>query len=440
MYFCLQNLGNKANTRKTTSSIKLGETTLSGKNLVKVRMCGKTDVGCVRQNNEDNFFMADLIDGFTPLPNEILTRPISDNRVLLVVADGMGGAAAGEVASELAVKGLKEEFLHFPGVGSPERLMRAIQQTNQHIWETGNRHVQYRGMATTLTAALIEGSKAYIAEVGDSRAYILRGDRIKQITTDQSWLELMIEQGLITREEAKSSKQRNMILQSLGGQKEVKVALTAVELAAGDILLLCSDGLSEKVSAPEMLKFLRQGLSLEMACNQMVTLAKQRGGEDNITLVTAHFDGDGLIASPAPEHLISHIEVISVFDHVADMGVRETRKFSSEQRGMANFKTTIRVKDTTTVGGSSQYYGSEQLQEQATALAEYLETLQLALEQQLSDLNKFTEWQLSQAKLDIALQHSIESLRSSVPAFTQLRTTLNECNRNIFRCLEKKGK
>ncbi|MBI4852205.1 MAG: Stp1/IreP family PP2C-type Ser/Thr phosphatase [Acidobacteria bacterium] len=411
-----------------------------GKQLVKVRMCGKTDVGCVRQNNEDNFFMADLVDGFTPLPNETLTRPTSDNRILLAVADGMGGAAAGEVASELAITGLKEEFLHFPGIGSSERLMRAIQQINQHIWETGRKHIQYRGMATTLTVALIEGSKAYIAEVGDSRAYVIRGGKIKQITTDQSWLELMIEQGLMTREQAKSSKHRNMILQSIGGQQEVKVALTAVELAAGDILLLCSDGLSEKLTPEELYVILRKAPSLEHACNQMIAIAKDRGGEDNITLVVAQFDGEGLIANPAPEELISHIEVISVFDHVADMGVRDTRKLSSEQRGMANFKTTLRVKDTSTVLSSNiSYHQSEQLQEQATALAEYLETLQLALEQQLKDLDKYTEWQLKQAKLDMQLQLSIETLKSAVPSLNQLRTALNECNKHIFRFTENKN-
>lgn len=402
-------------------------------------MCGKTDVGCVRQNNEDNFFMADLVDGFMPLPNETLTRPVTDNRVLLAVADGMGGAAAGEVASELAITGLKEEFLHFPGIGSSERLMRAIQQINQHIWDTGRKHIQYRGMATTLTVALIEGSKAYIAEVGDSRAYILRGGKIKQITTDQSWLELMIEQELISREAAKSSKHRNMILQSIGGQQEVKVALTAVELAAGDILLLCSDGLSEKISPEEMFTYLRTLPSLDQACTQMINLAKERGGEDNITLVVANFDGDGLIANPAPEELISHIEVISVFDHVADMGVRETRKLSSEQRGMANFKTTIRVKDTSTILPSkTPYPKSEQLQEQANVLAEYLETLQLALEQQLHDLDEYTNWQLKQAKLDMQLQLSIETLKSSMPALNQLRTALDECNKNIFRSTENK--
>ena len=412
---------------------------MSEKQLVKVRMCGKTDVGCVRQNNEDNFFMADLVDGFAPLPNETLTRLTNDNRVLLAVADGIGGAAAGEVASELAITGLKEEFLHFPGIGSSERLMRAIQQVNQHIWNIGRKHIQYRGMATTLTVALVEGSKAYIAEVGDSRAYILRGDRIKQVTTDQSWLELMIEQGLMSREAAKSSKHRNMILQSIGGQQEVKVALTAVELAAGDILLLCSDGLSEKVSSAEMLVILRKTPSLEQACNQMITIAKDRGGEDNITLVVAHFDGNGLIANPAPEELISHIEVISVFDHVADMGVRDTRKLSSEQRGLANFKTTLRVKDTSTILSSQTLYSqSQQLQEQAIALAEYLETFQLALEQQLHDLDEYTNWQLKQTKLDMQLQLAIETLKSTVPSLGQLRIALDDCNNHIIRCTENK--
>lgn len=408
---------------------------------VKVRLCGKTDIGCVRTNNEDSLLVLDLTEGYTPLPQEELTRNLIDNRLILAVADGMGGAAAGEVASAIAVNALREEFVHFPGVGTSERLKSAIEQIHSMIIEVSSRNRRYQGMATTLTAALVEGGKAYIAEVGDSRAYIIRGGRIKQITTDQSWVELMIEQGYLQREEASSSRNRNVILQSLGGQghSNVKVALTAVELAANDILLLCSDGLSEKVTNEEMMQILYTSqqehdakVALAAACDELIMLAKVRGGNDNITVALAHFRGEGFTASPDATDLISHIEVISVFDHVADTGVRDTRKFSSELRGKGDFKTTIRVKKEQ--GGN--YAELAQLLEQAEALSDYLNTFQLALEQQLHDLDRFGEWQLSRAKLDLNFQQSVENLRATVTHLEQLQSALNECNKNLEHCTE----
>ncbi len=404
------------------------------KNRVKARLYGKTDVGCVRENNEDSYIVIDLLNGNTPLPTEELQRSVNENRLLLAVADGMGGAAAGEVASRLAIEALRAEFLHFPGAGSATRLIGAIEQINRQILEAGRRNRQYAGMATTITAALVEGNKVYIAEVGDSRAYLIRGGRIKQITTDQSWVELMVEQGLITRDAAQASNRRNVILQSLGGQADVKVALTAVELAAGDTLLLCSDGLSEKLFNHEMMSILQTAGNIAAAGDEMIAIAKERGGEDNITLALARFEGEGLSASPAAEEIISHIEVISVFDHVADMGVRDTRKFSSELRGRADFNTTMRAKSDVP---NQVYPFGDQLKEQAAALAEYTDTLRLALEQQLRDLDQLTAWQLGHGKLDLPLQQALEGLKSAAPTLARLQAALAECNDNLSRCLEK---
>ncbi|MEW6730547.1 MAG: Stp1/IreP family PP2C-type Ser/Thr phosphatase [Acidobacteriota bacterium] len=404
-------------------------------NLVKVRMCGKTDVGLVRTNNEDKFMLADLMTGYAPLPTEELVRPIDDNRVLLAVADGMGGANAGEVASALAIAALREEFVHFKSAGTPERLIKAIEQTNSVILETAKRNRQYNGMATTLTAVLIERDKAYIAEVGDSRAYIIRGGRIKQITTDQNWTELMIEQGLIKREAAASDKNRNIILQSLGGQPNVKVALTAVELASGDILLLCSDGLSDKVSAEEMLAIINAKASLDLVCDEMISLANQRGGDDNITLAIALFSGNGLAASPSPEGLISHIEVISVYDHMVDAGVRDTRKLSSELRGRAEYQVTMRSKSSS--DRIEPYPAQTLLRDRAESLAESLSLLQLAFSEHLREMDLFTEWLLSKGKFDLPLQQTLETLKTSAAAFSQIQEALEECNQNLFRCMEK---
>lgn len=286
-------------------------------NEIRISAFGCTDVGLVRSNNEDSFLMSDLASSSET--DELNNIRLGKRGGLFVVSDGMGGAQAGEIASQMAVTVLRSELrkaLAARGASetsSHEQLAKAVQRANFMIWNESQNSASKSGMGATLTAALVRDGKAFIAEVGDSRAYLIRSGSIIQITTDQSLVELLILAGELTREEAEHAPIKNVILQAMGTQPEVKVALTSVDLKRGDYLLLCSDGLSNKVSEAEMLKFTLRASSLEMACKQLVELAKRRGGEDNITVIIIHLDGDGLEDSNPVAQIEQSINLLASF-------------------------------------------------------------------------------------------------------------------------------
>jgi serine/threonine protein phosphatase PrpC len=284
--------------------------------VVTTTVAGFTDIGMVRSNNEDNFLIADLNTGRVFLIPQRIEHNLNENRLLLVVSDGVGGANSGEIASSMAVHSMRVELLRRTSAdASPfERLVQAVEKANSLIWTEGQANPDRRGMGATITAVLIERNIAYIAEIGDSRGYIIHNGRIKQVTTDQSLVSILVSRGLMTPEQAESAPTRNIILQSLGCQAEIKVAVTSIELAAGDYLLLCSDGLSGKVKNEEMLNCVENTPSLEEACRLLIDLAKQRGGEDNITIVIARMDGVALKPSKSVPCLTTRIEVLSAFD------------------------------------------------------------------------------------------------------------------------------
>jgi PPM family protein phosphatase len=280
---------------------------------VRISAYGCTDVGIVRNNNEDNFLLSDLSNGAL-VSEEINNQRISKRGSLLVVSDGMGGAQAGEVASAMVVSILRTELLKSAASRpASDQLTKAVQRANFLIWREGQDNPTKSGMGATLTAALVRDGKAFIAEVGDSRAYLIRSNSIIQVTIDQSLVELLVLAGEISREEAEHAPIKNVILQAMGTQQEVKVALTSVELRRGDHLLLCSDGLSNKVTEAEMLKFTLRASSIEMACKQLIELAKRRGGEDNITVIISHFDGEGLAPQVEDAHFHNTIQMLSSF-------------------------------------------------------------------------------------------------------------------------------
>ncbi|MCS6886066.1 MAG: Stp1/IreP family PP2C-type Ser/Thr phosphatase [Acidobacteriota bacterium] len=278
---------------------------------------GCTDIGLVRANNEDSFLLADLSSSSECV--EMNNVRLGKRGGLFVVSDGMGGAQAGEVASQMAVMLLRSELRKaFAARGaseipSHEQLIRAVQHANFAIWNESQSSSSKSGMGATLTAALVRDGQAFIAEVGDSRAYLIRSQSIIRLTTDQSLVELLILAGELTREEAEAVPIKNVILQAMGTQPEVKVAVTKVDLRRNDHLLLCSDGLSNKVSEAEMLKFTLRASSLEMACKQLVELAKRRGGEDNITVIIARVDGEGLEACNPNARIEHSISMLSSF-------------------------------------------------------------------------------------------------------------------------------
>lgn len=261
---------------------------------VQVSVFARTDIGMQRSGNEDAFMVADLTTGNVGLGPDMSTHPVGARGSLMVVSDGMGGAVAGEIASEMAVTSIRESLMEIPtDLSVSERLKLATEVANEKIWEHAQQNPELSGMGATVTAVLVQGTTAYIAQVGDSRAYLVRGEQIKQLTKDQSLAQMLIDSGAITPEQV-SSVPQNVIMQALGTQPTVKVALTAVELFRNDCLLICSDGLSNKIQAIEMREMAQSSTDLTASCRRLVEMANERGGEDNITVIIARFDGEAL--------------------------------------------------------------------------------------------------------------------------------------------------
>jgi serine/threonine protein phosphatase PrpC len=268
---------------------------------VRVEVFAKTDLGRSRDHNEDRFLVADLTRQATSLQPDVRQHDIGPRGTLFVVADGMGGAAAGELASEMATDTI---YAHLVKTWNTEddvtpqrfayRLKEAVEVANASIHSHAKAHPEVRGMGTTTTAAGVLHDHLYLTQVGDSRAYLIRGGQAHQITKDQSLMQRLVEAGELTEEEAAQSERRNIILQALGPDPKVKVDLTHQEVRRGDILVLCSDGLSGQVKKDEIAQIVTATPDLSAACEQLIGLANERGGPDNITVVIARFDGDGL--------------------------------------------------------------------------------------------------------------------------------------------------
>jgi serine/threonine protein phosphatase PrpC len=249
-----------------------------------VQVAGKSDVGCVRTNNEDNF-------GY-------------DWRYgIYVVCDGMGGQAAGEVASKLAVDTVLEYFREaakekkYPVAGKifegvSERagaLGNAIQLANHTIHQAALENPRQSGMGSTIIAVLIEGDQYSVAHVGDSRIYLLRKGTIQQLTNDHSLVMEQVRRGLITAEEAQRSEMANIIIRALGSEETVEPDLSDLVAETGDTLLLTSDGLTRHVPDEKLLELVEQAGSLRHACDALIEVAKQAGGHDNITCLLVRF-------------------------------------------------------------------------------------------------------------------------------------------------------
>ncbi len=273
---------------------------------MQVRVFGKTDLGRAREHNEDRFLVTDLNRADVAVLAERRAHGVGQRGSLLVVADGMGGAAAGELASQMATDAIYTQMVKIwgadPDVSSQRfayRLKEAVEIANSHIHAYAKAHPEVRGMGTTATAVGVLGDRAFITQVGDSRAYLVRQGKAVQLTKDQSLMQRLVEAGELTEEEAAHSERRNIILQALGPDAKVKVDLTHQELRKGDVLVLCSDGLSGQVSKDEIAELVGDGTDLQTTCDRLVALANERGGPDNITVVVARVDGDGLRSADA---------------------------------------------------------------------------------------------------------------------------------------------
>ena len=272
---------------------------------VVARVFALTDVGRSREHNEDAFLVADLESG-TPLEfewghHEIQADP---HGLLFLVADGMGGAASGELASsmasELVLDGLRARWTPtgtLTAEGFAEALRDVTVAANTRIHQHARDYPEHRGMGTTATIAGLLGDRLYLVQVGDSRAYLVRDGKAMQITKDQSLMQRLVEAGELTQEEAEVSDRRNIILQALGPEAHVTVDLTHQQLRKGDTLILCSDGLSGMVKADEIATLTAAEPDVRMMCRKLIDRANARGGPDNITVVAVRFEGEGLTPS-----------------------------------------------------------------------------------------------------------------------------------------------
>ena len=266
--------------------------------MVTVR--ARTDLGRTRDHNEDAFLVADLTSRTTDITAGG-SHTVGERGTLFLVADGMGGAAAGELASSMAAdqifRHLIESWNEETDLG-PESFARhlraAVEHANERIHLYSKEHPDVRGMGTTVTVGGILQSSLYLAQVGDSRAYLVRGGVATQLTKDQSLMQRLVDAGELTEAEAEQSERRNIILQALGPDARIRVDLTWQDLVRGDTMVICSDGLSGQVKREEIGQLVTELPDLEALCSRLIAMANERGGPDNITVVAVRFEGDGL--------------------------------------------------------------------------------------------------------------------------------------------------
>ena len=247
-----------------------------------ITSCGMTDVGLKRGHNEDNFLI-----------NEELN--------LYVVADGMGGHAGGEYASAICVNTIEEIVTSIelndqsevdsddPVEVARERLRYALRLAGRRIFEKAAQDEEYHGMGTTAVALLVDGPNAVVAHVGDSRLYLLRDGKIQQVTEDHSFVARQVKAGVMTEDDAKTHRMRNVIYRSLGYQEDVEVDVQVIAVRKNDRFLLCSDGLTGHVEDPELSELMVKHGSQD-ATRRLIELACERGGDDNITVVIARIE------------------------------------------------------------------------------------------------------------------------------------------------------
>jgi PPM family protein phosphatase len=281
---------------------------------IYLRVVGRTDVGNVRATNEDSLVVADLSgNGLADCSGSDGRFNVGDRGVLLAVSDGMGGLAAGEVASALVIEGLPRAIRDGRASAPTEELLQAgVKSVNTEVWDAA-RQKGIR-MGATLTAVYVDGAVAWIAEVGDSRAYLIRAGNITQLTKDQSVVQRLVDSGALSPEEAAHSPHRGVILQAMGHAPDVSVALGRLELRARDCLVLCSDGLTAHVSDEEIRDVVLSSADLTVACHRLVDLAKERGGVDNITVMLGGVDG------PLPPPRVSRNDIGETFEVVRPFG------------------------------------------------------------------------------------------------------------------------
>lgn len=238
-----------------------------------MRMVSRTDVGRIRVVNEDRAYVKQMSNGYA----------------LAILADGMGGHQAGDVAAQMTIDIIGQEMQTLPSSATIEErkkhLLSAVLSANEQIYQISYEREQYKGMGTTVITALASTSEMIIAHIGDSRAYKLHKDTLIQLTEDHSLVNELVKTGQITPEEASHHPRRNVVIRALGTDPNVEIDLIEVVLEPNDLFVLCSDGLSNLVESDLMAQIIQQSPDLETAAEQLVIQALQAGGDDNITVV-----------------------------------------------------------------------------------------------------------------------------------------------------------
>ncbi len=309
--------------------------------MLTVEIHATSHIGRVRRGNEDNYLILNITrskawtgaqaDGEFVI--ETQNFEVDDNGVVLAVSDGMGGALAGEVASKMAVESVCEKILHedVDETLTPEgyehhlvaKLYNATLYANYLIHQQGRTDPQFQGMGATFTGMGVTPNAVDIIQVGDSRAYLVRNGKIYQVTKDQSLVQQLIDAQQISAEEAETHTLKNVILQALGAQNEIYPVSARLVPSKNDVVLLCSDGLSNKVTAASMQRIVTANLEqLEVACAELVTEANENGGEDNITVVLAKLTGDHLPEPTGEEVQLELIDLGNIHD-TADQDTAE---------------------------------------------------------------------------------------------------------------------
>jgi serine/threonine protein phosphatase PrpC len=264
---------------------------------VRLRAYGRSDIGRVRSNNEDAFLVTEVFGPRQPSGEELTVGLDERGAVALAVSDGMGGEVAGEVASALTLHSLHAALAQLlPSTSRDVALRGGFEFANRSVANEGLTSKR-GGMGATLTAALITAAHAYLSTVGDSRAYLFRCGRLLQLTRDQSYVQLLIDGGMLRPEDADRFPLRNVILQAIGRAPALSIVINRLALRRGDRLLLCSDGLSGEIKDEAIAGLMAGTSALEETSRVLIEAANAAGGNDNITVVLAAVDGEAL---PAP--------------------------------------------------------------------------------------------------------------------------------------------
>lgn len=299
----------------------------------------RTDAGRSRAQNQDAFLVQMVASSHMASGHIQVEHAIDDTPILLMVSDGMGGAAAGEVASRLAISMVRDcvaGSAHVNARRAPGVITRALRGANDAIRSEAAVNEDQRGMGATASVALVKGNRVFVGQIGDSRLYLYRSGLLQQITRDQSLVSILVESGELTPAEAADHPQRNVVLQALGTQASISPEISSFDVNQGDRLLLCSDGLMACLSDEEIAAVLEALPDAEATTAELVRLANDRGAPDNITVVIGDcLGGDAERKTNSPADVTIHRA------YRADGLAPTTESFGRRMRALISFRRGV---------------------------------------------------------------------------------------------------